>query len=121
MTSPAPAIDLEALSEDARALAGAHFALLPPDGESSITFRTPSRITARAQGALDELVTEGVLAVTPPIPNSDARVYTPRVDCRPAVIWLRNFIDEGHGDRIRFALMRDRHPDDHMILERDDG
>lgn len=78
--------DTLALSDDAKAVAGAAFGLMAP-GIGELVFLTPSRITPRAKAALDELVSAGVASCEPHNHSGGLR-YRPLIDCHPFMRWL---------------------------------
>jgi hypothetical protein len=81
------AIDLEKLSDTAKAVAGAWFGMMSP-GKGDLTFELrEGRPTDEALDALSELVRAGVASVAP-FNQYGGLVYRPLVDCRPAFKWL---------------------------------
>lgn len=80
-------IDMDALSDDAKVLAGCHLGLMRPGG-GSVTFQTPWNRTARCAAAWDELVEKGVCTAFP-LNAQGAVVYKPAVDCAPSFQWMR--------------------------------
>jgi hypothetical protein len=97
----APEVNLAALSDDAKAILGAHFGLMITPGKGRLTFQTPWNRTARAIAALDELVREGVLSVVDGEEGRWARTYRALVNCGPAFHWCSKNRDKLVG----FAVM----------------
>lgn len=81
------------LSDDAKALAGGVFSWCP-----KLEFRTPSRITARAKGALNELLRAEVI-VQEAMEPSGVR-YRPRVPLDRYRRWC-----DRHPTAMRFSLV----------------
>lgn len=110
-------INLDGLSDDAKAVAGAMFGMMKPNSANSgLAFGTPSRITKRANAALTELVNADVIALT--IRARDGSwEFKPKVSCYLAFMWLHDLVQAGDAERISFPMVHDRNPDDHMILE----
>ncbi|MFD3263150.1 hypothetical protein [Phenylobacterium ferrooxidans] len=89
-----PTLDLDALSDDAKAMAGAHFGLMMWPRMGMLTFQmVENRPNARGQAALDELVAKGVANVEP-LNDGPARVYRPLVRCDAAYRWFAENLDK---------------------------
>ncbi len=76
---------LRGLSADAKAVAGGHFGMMQP-GKGTLTFNTPTRITARAKDALVELTEAGVCKHE--VSAAGAWIYTPLIHCGCFRRWL---------------------------------
>lgn len=85
-TSPIP---MDALSFDAKVLAGAWFGL---GMRTSVTLQLrESRPAARTQKAIDELVDGGVVSAEP-FNDFGGLVFKPLMDCRDASRWLHGIL-----------------------------
>lgn len=78
---------LDALSDDAKAVAGGWFGLMNPGGGELTFALVQNKPTARAQAALAELVAAGVISVEQ-FNRFGGLVYRPLFDCRTALYWL---------------------------------
>lgn len=88
------------LSDDAKAVAGAHFGLLGKVGSSELIFHMiESKPTRRMQAALDELVELGFLT-RKSFNRYGGVVYTLARDCKPFARWFHNQDKE----RFRFPI-----------------
>lgn len=98
----APEIDLSALSDDAKAIAGCWFAKMKVDGESALTLHLVENVPApRTAAALAELVEKSVISVEP-FNRFGGLVYRPLVDCFSAFRW---FMENAERPEINFQLM----------------
>lgn len=80
-------IDLEKLSDMAKAVAGGWFGMMRPS-TGKLTFSlVKSKPTPEAQAALDELVQAGVVSVER-LNTHGGLIYCPLVDCHAALVWL---------------------------------
>lgn len=88
-----PEIDIDSLSDDAKALAGVWFGMTAP-GKGAVTHHLRElKPTARTQAALDELVEKRVISVAP-FNKYGGKVYRPLVSCWPAWQWVgKNLAD----------------------------
>ena len=101
----AEAINLDTLSDDAKALAGVWFGLMKVDGMGTLTLHLiENKPTARTQAALDELLAAKVISVEP-FNKAGGLVYRPLVNCHPAYQWQGRLFLEGKGDHINWVLM----------------
>lgn len=83
---------LSKLSFDAKCVAGAWFGMMTP-GKGELKFQLhTTRPSDRSLAALAELVSEGVLSVAP-FNRYGGLVYSPLVDCREGLHFLRQNTD----------------------------
>ena len=95
-------IDLSALTDDAKAIAGCWFAKMRVGGESKLTLQLVEHVPApRTEAALAELVSKGVVSVEP-FNRFGGLVYKPLIDCHPAFVW---FMKNAKREDINFQLM----------------
>lgn len=79
-------INLDALSDDAKAVAAAWFSML--GSKSELVFHMKdSRPSQRSAKALAELVGKGVVSVEYKINGYGGMRYRALIDCRPALKW----------------------------------
>jgi hypothetical protein len=95
-------IDLENLSDDAKAIAGCWFGLMKPNSESALTLHFQKLKPApRTEVALAELVEKGAISVEP-FNEFGGLVYRPLVDCHSAFMW---FMKNAKRPDLKFRLM----------------
>ena len=84
-------IDLDALDDATKAVAGAWFGMMRP-GKGDLTFNLrEGRPSDEAIDALGKLVRAKVISVEA-FNRYGGLVYRPLVDCRPAMLWLHRNI-----------------------------
>lgn len=101
MSGFAEKLDLDALSDDAKAIAGVWFARMTPKSDGVTLQMRQLKPSLRTQAALDELVERGAISVAP-FNRFGGLVYKPLVDCWSAFTW---FATEADRDAVNFQLM----------------
>ena len=95
-------LNMDGLSDDAKAIAGCWFAKMRVGGDSALTLHLVELKPApRTQAALDELVDRGAISVEP-FNGSGGLVYKPQVDCFEAFSW---FMRNAKRPEVNFRLM----------------
>jgi hypothetical protein len=95
-------LNMDGLSDDAKAIAGCWFGKMKVGGESALTLMLRELKPApRTQAALDELVNRGAISVEP-FNRFGGLVYKPLVDCHDAFVW---FMKNAKRPDVNFRLM----------------
>lgn len=95
-------LNMDGLSNDAKAIAGCWFANMKVDGRSALTLHLRELKPApRTQAALDELVNRGAISCEP-FNRFGGLVYKPLVNCRAAFRW---FMENAEKPEVNFRLM----------------
>ncbi len=94
-------LNMDDLSDDAKALAGCWFAKMGPKSDGLTLHLKELKPAPRTQAALDEMVARGVLSKTP-FNQYGGEVYKPLLDCFEAFRW---FMANAEREDINFRLM----------------
>lgn len=94
--------ELSVLTDEQKWVAGSQFGLMRPDGESRLTFGTPSRIAPWAREALNGLVDRGIVSCEE---QRGGLIYRPLISFRPLMAWAMARPDDEIGRR---SILSDR-------------
>ena len=101
MSGFAEKLNMDGLSDDAKAIAGVWFARMTPKSDGLTLHLRENKPAPRTQAALDELVDRGVISVSR-FNRYGGLVYKPLVDCWEAFVWYAKDADK---DAVNFQLM----------------
>jgi len=92
---------IDALSDDAKAVAGAWFSMMEPGRCTGLNFAMIEyRPSDRSQAALDELLSAGLVDKT--VTKAGAVNYVPLISFRPLLAWMHQHEDD---PSMRFRLV----------------
>ncbi|UTC29758.1 hypothetical protein BAJUN_01280 [Bajunvirus bajun] len=100
---PAPKVDLSILTDDAKAILGCWFAMMPTHTTNGLQFGMRElKPTARTRAALAELIEKKIIfrVMDSSVPPPPTEVYKPLFDCFEAFDWTREILeDTDHPER----------------------